>query len=109
MNPLNVTLALVVLTHLTLCFCWFKAGKQRCGTDEGIASFQGQSVMLFCSNYIYAGTVTEVTASHVKLANAQIVYETGAFTEAGYKDAQTLPTGTWFVTTQSIESFGPGK
>jgi hypothetical protein len=78
-------------------------------SGEGLDSFQGKSVMLFCSNYIYAGTVSEVTKSHVKLADAQIVYETGAFTEAGYKDAQTLPTGTWFVTTQSIESFGPGK
>ena len=78
-------------------------------SGEGINSFQGQSVMLFCSNYIYAGTVAEVTASYVKLTEAQIVYETGAFTDVGYKDVQALPTSTWFVKTQAIESFGPGK
>ena len=78
-------------------------------SGEGITSFQGQSVMLFCSNYIYAGTVAEVTASYVKLTEAQIVYETGAFTDVGYKDVQSLPTLTWFVKTQAIESFGPGK
>jgi hypothetical protein len=78
-------------------------------SGEGITSFQGQSVMLFCSNYIYAGTVAEVTASYVNLTDARIVYETGAFTEAGYKDAQPLPTSTWFVKTQAIESFGLGK
>ena len=78
-------------------------------SGAGIDAFQGQSVMLFCSNYIYAGKVVEVTASYVKLDNAQIVYETGPYTQSGYKDAQDLPGGTWFVKTLSIESFGPGK
>jgi len=78
-------------------------------SGEGITSFLGQSVMLFCSNYIYAGTVAEVTASYVKLTDACIVYETGAYTDVDYTDAQGLPTGGWFVKTQAIESFGPGK
>ena len=78
-------------------------------SGEGIASFLGQNVMLFCSNYIYAGTVVEVTASYVKLTDACIVYETGAYTDVGYKDVQALPTSAWFVKTQAIESFGPGK
>ena len=71
--------------------------------------FIGKQVMVFCSNYIYAGTVAEVTASHIKLTDACIVYETGAYTDRGYKDAQALPGAAWYIATQAIESIGSGK
>ena len=71
--------------------------------------FIGKPVMVFCSNYIYAGTVTKVTTSHIELGDAKIVYETGAYTERGYKDAQALPGNTWCIATQAIESIGSGK
>ena len=58
---------------------------------EGLESLLGQKVMLFCLNYIYAGTLSGVNNTFVQLENAQIVYETGAFNEKGFKDAQRLP------------------
>ena len=77
--------------------------------DEGLVSLLGQHVMLFCANYIYAGTLTGVNDDCVLLEDPKIVYETGAFTEKAYKDAQKLHTNKWYVTKNSIESYGLGK
>ena len=76
---------------------------------EGLEALLGTQVMLFCSNYIYAGVLEGVNDAFVKLKGAKIVYETGPFNTKGYKDAQSLPTDEWYVQTQAIESFGPGK
>jgi hypothetical protein len=72
---------------------------------EGLESFLGQTITLFCGVYIYTGKVTGVNATCVKLESAKIVYETGELTSGTWKDAQALP-GVWYVATQSIESFG---
>ena len=72
---------------------------------EGLESFLGQTITLFCGVYIYTGKVTGVNATCVKLESAKIVYETGELTSGSWKDAQALP-GTWYVATQAIESFG---
>ena len=76
---------------------------------EGLDSLMGEQVMLFGLNYIYAGELTGVNESFVQLKGAKIVYETGPFTEKGYKDAQPLPGEVWYVQTGAIESFGRGK
>lgn len=76
---------------------------------EGLDALLGQKVMLFCLNYIYAGTLSGVNASFVQLEDAHIVYETGAFNGSGYKDAQKLPGTVWYVQTGAIESYGLGK
>lgn len=77
--------------------------------NEGLVALLGREVMIFCANYIYAGTLEGVNTSCVKLVNAKIVYETGPFTSKGYKDAQQLPGGDWYVQSSAIESFGIGK
>ena len=73
---------------------------------EGLESLLGQNVTLFCMNYIYTGKLVGVDDVQVKLDDAKIVYETGAFTEKGWADAQPLPTGTWYVRLATVESFG---
>ncbi len=73
---------------------------------EGLESFMGQVVTLFCGIYIYTGKMVGVNDKCVKLEDAKIVYETGAFTDKAWKDVQTLPSKYWYVTTASIESFG---
>ena len=72
---------------------------------EGLESFLGQTITLFCGVYIYTGEVVGVNATCVKLTDAKIVYETGELSAGSWKDAQALPND-WYVTTQSIESFG---
>jgi hypothetical protein len=73
--------------------------------DEGLEALMGKRVTLFCGVYIYTGKLVGVNQTCVKLEDAGIVYETGPFTESHWKDCQKLPND-WYVSTQSIESFG---
>jgi hypothetical protein len=76
--------------------------------SEGLEKLLGERVTLFCMNYIYTGTLTGVNETCVLLTDPAIVYETGAFNEKEWKDAQTLPND-WYVQIGSIESFGKLK
>ncbi len=72
---------------------------------EGLVSLLGQTVTLFCMNYIYTGKLVGVNTTCVKLADAEIVYETGPLSTKDWKDAQALPSF-WYVQTAAMESFG---
>jgi hypothetical protein len=72
---------------------------------EGLLKLLGETVTLFCLNYIYTGKLEGVNDSCVLLSSAKVVYETGAFTDKQWKDAQALP-GEWYVQLGAIESFG---
>lgn len=72
---------------------------------QGLEALLGQQVTLFCINYIYHGILSGVNTDDVLLGNAFIVYETGAFTDKGFKDAQKLA-DEWRVRTSAIESYG---
>ena len=74
-------------------------------TGEGLEKLIGERITLFCINYIYTGKLIGVNTDCVLLADPAIVYETGGFTEKSWKDAQDLPND-WYVSIQSIESFG---
>ena len=77
--------------------------------NEGLKALLGKHVMIFAANYIYAGKLVGVNDQFIKLGDAHIVYETGPFTTTGYKDAQPLPGGEWYVQLTAIESYGLGK
>ena len=74
-------------------------------SGEGLVKFLGERLTLFCLNYIYTGKLEGGNDSCVLLSDAAVVYETGAFNEKGWKDAQKLP-GEWYVQIGAIESFG---
>jgi hypothetical protein len=74
-------------------------------SGEGLEKLLGEKVTLFCANYIYTGKLIGVNDTCVLLTDASIVYETGSFNIVNWQDAQKLPHD-WYVTTQSIESFG---
>lgn len=76
--------------------------------NEGLIGLMGKRVTLFCGVYIYTGKLVGVNDTCVKLQDAGIVYETGSFRDKKWKDYQSLPND-WYVTTQSIESFGELK
>ena len=73
---------------------------------EGLESLLGQEVTFFCINYIYAGKLIGVNTDCVKLENPKIVYETGAFSDSNWKDAQKLPHKYFYIARQAVESFG---
>lgn len=74
-------------------------------SGEGLEKLLGETVTLFCLNYIYTGKLMGVNASCVLLSDAKIVYETGDLNTKTWKDAQALP-GPWYVQINAIESFG---
>ena len=74
-------------------------------TGEGLEKLIGERVTLFCCRYIYTGKLVGVNSDCVLLQDAGIVYETGAFDKKDWENCQTLPND-WYVSTQSIESFG---
>lgn len=76
---------------------------------EGLESILGEKILLFCLNYIYTGKLVGVNEFFVQLEEPAIVYETGPFSELGYKDAQKLHTNVWYVQRGAIESFGLSK
>lgn len=76
---------------------------------EGLVALLGQSVILFCVNYIYTGKLVGVNDDCVLLEDPAIVYETGPFTSAGYKDAQSLHCKSLYVMRAAVEAFCAGK
>ena len=78
-------------------------------TGEGLMALLGKPVALYCLNYIYSGTLIGVNDTCVKLRDACIVYETGSFSDKGWKNAQKLPGESHYVQISAIESFGDGK
>ena len=76
---------------------------------QGLDGLLGEQVLLLCSAYFYTGKLTGVNETFVELENPSIVYETGPWTERGYKDSQTLHVSKFFVQRAAIESFGVSK
>ena len=77
-------------------------------SDEGLEGLLGQTVTFFCAVYIYTGILIGVDSTCVKLMDPKIVYETGAFNEPKWKDAQPLP-NEFYLMTAMIEAFGVVK
>jgi hypothetical protein len=75
---------------------------------EGLVALLGQRVTLFALNYIYTGLLAGVNDTCVLLTDPAIVYETGAFADKAWKDAQKLP-GDLYVQNRCIEAFGVVK
>lgn len=76
--------------------------------NEGLMALLGTPVILFCANYIYAGKLVGVNKTCVKLENPHLVFETGAFGDKTYKDAQKMG-DEHYVQIAAVESFGKGK
>ena len=76
---------------------------------EGLVGLLGEKVTLFCLNYIYTGELIGVNDSCVLLKDPAIVYETGAFDDPNWKDAQKMHCDEFYVTINCIESFGKLK
>jgi len=72
---------------------------------EGLENLIGEDVLIFCFNYFYYGKLIGVNDSCIKLQNVYQVFETGAFNDSKFKDAQKLA-DEWYIQNSAIESFG---
>ena len=77
--------------------------------QEGLEALLGETITVFCALYFYTGKLVGVNTTCIKIEDPYIVYETGAFSEKGWKDAQKLPHKFWYIQTGMIESFGKMK
>ena len=76
--------------------------------DDGFSIYLGEDLTLFRMNYIYTGKLIGANSEFVELENPKIVYETGAFTDKAWKDAQALPEKIR-VRTAAVEAYGKVK
>jgi hypothetical protein len=72
--------------------------------SEGLLALLGKTITVFCANYIYTGKLEGVNDTCIKLSSAKLVFETGAFNETNWLDAQELPQDL-YVQCGMIESF----
>ena len=77
-----------------------------CEEKEGLEKLLGETITVFCMNYIYTGVLIGLNETCLLLKDPSIVYETGDFKNKTWKDAQRLPEKHWYVMLSSIESFG---
>lgn len=71
---------------------------------DGLVGLMGERVTLYCSAYIYSGKLTGVNDKFVLLEDAEIVYDTGAFSSKGWTTSEKYPNNL-YVMIHSIESF----
>jgi len=77
--------------------------------EGGFLSFMGKIITVYCINYIYTGKLIGVDDTCIQLSSAGIVYETGAFSDASWKNIEHFPHGDWCIQRSAIESFGVFK
>lgn len=77
--------------------------------NEGMLKLMGKRVTFFCLNYIYVGELIGVNDTCVLISSPAIVYETGSFSDKGYKDEQSLCIAEFYIQKNCIESFGELK
>ena len=65
----------------------------------------GKKVFVFCGSYHYHGTVSAVNKDEFALSNPYIVYESGAWTNKTFTNAQALPTKELFIRFAAVESY----
>ncbi len=73
--------------------------------ESAFVGLLGKEVAIFSAVYIYSGKLTGVNGDCVALSNAKLVYETGAFSDKHWKDAQALPAKEVYIQKSLIESF----
>lgn len=71
---------------------------------EGLVSLLGQTITVFCAVYIYTGKLMFVNSTVIRLESPKIVYETGAFDNPGWSEAESLPNDA-YIMLGMIESF----
>jgi len=77
--------------------------------DDGFSPLLGETVTLLCANYFYTGKLIGAKVDFVELDDPSIIYETGAWSEKNWKDAQALGCKTLRVRTAAIEAYGKMK
>jgi len=74
--------------------------------NEGLVKLMDEVITLMCMNYFYTGKLIGVNETCVLIQNPKIIYETGKWSDGEWADAQELPCEEFYISINSIESFG---
>ncbi len=76
--------------------------------EEGSAleALMGETVTFMCVNYFYTGKLAGVNETCVAIQNPKIIYETGLWSDEGWKRAESLPCKELYIQLSKIESYG---
>jgi hypothetical protein len=77
--------------------------------EEGFLALLGKTVEIYCGNFIYAGVLTGVNTTCIKLTKPHIVYETGKHEASAYLRVESLCKDCQYIQIPFIESFGETK
>lgn len=69
----------------------------------------GKTVTLFCGCYFYNGKLIGINDENVCLKDAAVIYETGSYSNAEWKDKQSMCVEELFVQKAAIEAFAETK
>ena len=74
--------------------------------EGSFESLLGKRITVYCCRYIYTGKLLAIYDDAILLADGNgIVYETGSYENKEWESFQKMP-NEWFISKQSIESFG---
>jgi hypothetical protein len=74
---------------------------------NGMEDLVGKKWAFQCARYIYFGKVKSINSDFIELDKAQVVFDTGDYSNTSPNDAQDLPKKKAMVMRQSIESIYP--
>jgi hypothetical protein len=78
-----------------------------CIEVESLDELIGKKLAFQCARYIYFGKIKKVNSLFIELEDAQLVFDTGDFSNKKPEDAQDLPKKKAYLMRQSIEVVFP--
>jgi len=73
--------------------------------QTALESLVGEQITVFCLNYFYHGELKGVGEESILLSNPKIVFETGSYSDKGFKKSEDLKTQELYIKKSAIESF----
>ena len=74
---------------------------------ESLDDFIGKKMAFQCARYIYFGKVEKVNSVFIELSDAQMVFDTGEFSDKTASVIEYLPKKKSYVMRQAIENIYP--
>ena len=76
---------------------------------NGMEDLVGKKWAFQCARYVYFGKVKSINSTFIELDEAQIVFDTGEFSNTIPDDVQDLPKKKTLLMRQSVEAIFPTK
>ena len=69
----------------------------------------GKNITVFACRYFYHGKLVGYDADEIVLEKPSVIFETGKYDDATFKDIQSMGVDRWVIARSAIESYGEMK